>query len=505
MKSYILLGIVTLLLCTIGILDDQPGKDWKSEIDFNNPNKELSNGDTALTAAINHHDTRLIEQLLRTPNINVNAPDAADEPPLIHAVKKDDYFITSRLLTNGASVNLRPSPLFFAKSPRMIDLLVAHKAHINSTFMGKTILQIALEKKQVELIPVILKHMPITQQVLKELINHEQPDLLKQAITASRYDINTKDIHGQSLLNYTYFQPYISEQIISTLLDLGANPDDVNTAITGKTPLQNHIIPNNSFILQPLEPEYYAKNVHLLLEHGANTSQISNHDLNKIFTHKKLLNDFLPYKSMIEILLLYGMHDRIEPIFQKTTNHLSDNDNHELRALLHIYHALDHNNITSITDNDLNELFNKSNQNNTITAYIPTIESLLKQGLYDKLYKIFNLRKRFLTTPTKDALTQLFQKFKLLNPQKTPELYSTLFGKIVLKAYDAYLNNNPEPLAQIFGLTNDELPEPTRFKAYRFFKTDELGLLIAKLNETYKHPKAYNLYTTYRDSYPLDI
>ncbi len=127
------------------------------------PNSATPGGDPLISMAIRNKSNKVIDVLLKQPNINVNAPNALNETPLMLAVYYLDNDTAEKLVDHGANVN-NPgtwSPLHYAAAAdntKMVNYLIKKGADINArTLRGFTPLYMAARDGSAETVEALLK------------------------------------------------------------------------------------------------------------------------------------------------------------------------------------------------------------------------------------------------------------------------------------------------------------------------------------------------------------
>jgi ankyrin repeat protein len=126
------------------------------------PNSRDPKGQPGLTVSMQEHALKAAEVLLAQPDIDVNAPNAAAESPLMMAALKGDLQGCQMLLAKGAKVNLSGwSPLHYAAtgpSPAVVRLLLDRGAAVNALSPnGTTPLMMAAQYGSEESLRLLLK------------------------------------------------------------------------------------------------------------------------------------------------------------------------------------------------------------------------------------------------------------------------------------------------------------------------------------------------------------
>ncbi len=126
------------------------------------PNSRDPKGQPGLTVAMQNRALKAAEVLLAQPDIDVNAPNASAESPLMMAALKGDMRGCEMLLVRGAKVNLPGwSPLHYAAtgpSPAVVGLLLDRGAAINALSPnGTTPLMMAAQYGSEDSLRLLLK------------------------------------------------------------------------------------------------------------------------------------------------------------------------------------------------------------------------------------------------------------------------------------------------------------------------------------------------------------
>ena len=106
------------------------------------PNTPDESGHVPLYLALRSESTKVVTVLLDHPGLKVDAPNTADETPLMMAALRGQLDSTQRLLARGAAVN-RPgwTPLHYAASgpePKVLALLLDRGAVVDAPSPNRT-------------------------------------------------------------------------------------------------------------------------------------------------------------------------------------------------------------------------------------------------------------------------------------------------------------------------------------------------------------------------------
>ncbi|HEY2257600.1 MAG TPA: ankyrin repeat domain-containing protein [Variovorax sp.] len=147
------------------------------------PNTKDPNGQTALLLALREPSPKVIEVLLASPKVNIDARNAADETPLMMAALKGNVELASKLIARDADIN-KPgwTPLHYAATSGnipIIKMLLDKDAFINSQSPNGTT-------------PLMMAAMYGTSDAVKLLLEEGADPLMKNQLDMSATDFATK-------------------------------------------------------------------------------------------------------------------------------------------------------------------------------------------------------------------------------------------------------------------------------------------------------------------------